>query len=180
MGSACCTTPPTSQGDGDGEERPRHSPQEQRVSVARDSSKETQGNKCATNRWGGYLGKDAARQAGSRPPSQQAGRRQGAGAGTPRLRGDIGSCNGAKARQVCMPMSAGTASLRSQQGHLWGFVWRVPAGKQHGRAGSCWLTVCSPPSSSISNMPQISAFFGGPRKTPWGILIAAKPQSLTN
>lgn len=53
---------------GEGEKRPQCSPREQRVSVARDSSKETRGNKCATNRWGGDL-------AGMLP-----GRRRGAAA----------------------------------------------------------------------------------------------------
>lgn len=50
-------------GIGEGEERPRRSPREQRVSVARDSSKETRGNKCTTNRWGGDRAGDAARRA---------------------------------------------------------------------------------------------------------------------
>lgn len=75
-GSVCCKAPPpthTSWGEGEG--RPLCSPREQRVSVARDSSKETQGNKCATNRWGGYLGKDAARRAGGQPPPWRAARR---------------------------------------------------------------------------------------------------------
>jgi len=83
--------PPTSRGDREeeGEGRPRGRPREQRVSVARDSSKETRGDKCATNRWGGYLGKDAARWAGGQPPPRRAGRRRGAGAGTPRLGGGL-------------------------------------------------------------------------------------------
>lgn len=49
----CEVGPP--QPAGEGEKRPHRSPREQRVSVARDSSKETRGNKCATNRWGGDL-----------------------------------------------------------------------------------------------------------------------------
>lgn len=45
---------------------------------------------------------------------------------------------------------------------------------------SCWgsATVvqgaaCSSPSSAIANVPQTSALFGGPRKTPWAILSMA-------
>lgn len=100
-------TPHTSWGEGEGEGRPLRSPREQRVSVAGDSSKETQGNKCATNRWGGYLGKDAARRAGSQPPPRRLPGAQGTAPGTPSLGGAQGAAQGPSWGRLARPCAPG-------------------------------------------------------------------------
>lgn len=102
-GSACCETPPHQpggQGGGSG------GPQEQRVSVARDSSKETRGDKCATNRWGGYLGKGTARQAGSQPLPRRLAGGEGLGPAPP--------ASGAARGAAVGPSRGRFASLRAQ------------------------------------------------------------------
>lgn len=174
VGSACCDTPHTGGGDGEGEVWPCSSPQEQRVSVAHDSSKETQENKCATNRWGGYLGKDAAGRAASPFPSGLAG---GKGLGlAPPASGRSEDCNEARLRWVCMSLRCclrwGQHSYGCSKGTSGLLCWVSPPGKWHRCARSCLLPACSPPSSSTVDVPQTSAFFffffPGPQRASLG------------
>lgn len=138
---------------GEGEGRPLCSPREQRVSVARDSSKETQGNKCATNRWGGYLGEDAARRAGGQPPP---GRLPGA---EPLLlapqpwRGS-GVLKG-QAEAGLVLLAVGTASSQISLGFCAGLPCWEGAPVCRGLL-TAW---CPPASPTITDVPQISAFF---------------------
>lgn len=185
VGSACCDTPHTGGGNGEGEVWPCSSPQEQRVSVAHDSSKETQENKCATNRWGGYLGKDAAGRAASPFPSGLAGGK-GLGLAPPAL-GQSGDCNEARLSWVCMSLRCcprwGQHPYGCSKGTSGLLCWVSPPGKWHRVQGAacCLLALPLLPPPLTCHRPQLFFFFflpQDPKELPWGVLSTAQPQGL--
>lgn len=166
----CKIYPPPRPGEG----RPLRSPLEQRVSVAHDSSKETRGNKCATNRWGGYLGKDAARQAGGQPPP-----RQGRLAGSEGLRlappawgGGLRGLHRGQAEAGLHALALLSPWGQHPYGHskdISGFLCWVSllgSGTVVQGAARCLLALPLLPPSLMCHRPQL--FFGAPERFPGG------------